>query len=59
MENPFKELEKPLKTAPSELKGKVMKDIAFAKFLIDMSRLFSVNIGDIFERTLKKRRGTN
>lgn len=55
MENPFKELQEPLRAAPEDLKGKVMKDIAFAKFLMDLSRLFSINVGQIIERTLKKR----
>ncbi|WP_338733698.1 hypothetical protein [Mangrovimonas cancribranchiae] len=56
MENPFKELQKPLRAAPEELKGKVMKDIAFAKFLMDLSRLFAINVGDVIERTLSKRK---
>ncbi len=55
MDNPFKELQGPLRAAPEELRGKVMKDIAFAKFLMDVSRLFSVNIGEIISRTIAKR----
>lgn len=55
MENPFKQLNTPLKDVPEELKDKVMKDIATAKLLMELASLFSLNVGSIIERTIKER----
>ncbi len=55
MDNPFKHIDKPLKETPEELKTKVMKDIAMAKLLMDIASLFSLNLGNIIEQTIKKR----
>ena len=55
MENPFKHINKPLKDVPEELKAKVMSDIATAKLLMELASLFSYNIGDVIESTIKKR----
>jgi len=54
-DNPFKDINKPLKDVPDELKSKVMKDIATAKLLMELASLFSLNIGNVIERTIKKR----
>ena len=45
MENPFKQIDKPLKEVPDELKAKVMNDIAIAKLLMELASLFSVDVG--------------
>ena len=55
MENPFKKINYPLSDVPEELKGKVMKDIATAKLLMELANLFSLNVGSVVERTIKKR----
>ena len=55
MDNPFEHINKPLKETPQELRTKVMKDIAMAKLLMDLAKLFSLNIGNIVEQTIKKR----
>lgn len=57
--NPFKHIDQPLKDVPAELKSKVMKDIAAAKLLMDVASLFSLNVGSIVERTIKKRNNKN
>jgi len=54
-DNPFKDINKPLKDVPQELKSKVMKDIAAAKLLMELASLFSLNVGSVIERTIKKR----
>jgi hypothetical protein len=54
-DNPFKYINKPLKDVPEELKSKVMKDIATAKLLMELARLFSINVGSVIERTIKER----
>lgn len=54
-DNPFKYIDKPLKDVPEELKSKVMKDIATAKLLMELARLFSLNVGSVIERTIKER----
>lgn len=56
MENPFKQLNQPLKEVPQELKSKVMSDIATAKLLMDLANLFSVDVAKIVEHTIKKRK---
>ena len=55
MDNPFNQINKPLKEVPQELKQKVMNDIATAKLLMDLASLFSLNVGSIIERTIKDR----
>ena len=54
--NPFKQIDQPLKDVPAELKSKVMKDIAAAKLLMELASLFSLNVGSVVERTIKKRK---
>ena len=56
MENPFKNLDKPLKEVPIELKTKVMNDIAIAKLIMELAALFSYNVGDIIETVISKRK---
>ncbi|WP_204345372.1 hypothetical protein [Psychroserpens algicola] len=55
MENPFKDIDKPLKSVPQELKSKVMNDIAIAKLLMELAELFSYNLGDVIETVMSKR----
>lgn len=55
MDNPFKNIDKPLQEVPQELKSRVMKDIATAKLLMELASLFSLNIGSVIERTIKER----
>lgn len=55
MENPFKDIDKPIQSVPPELKAKVMNDIAIAKLLMELAELFSYNIGDIIETVINKR----
>ncbi|MGG5487310.1 hypothetical protein [Gaetbulibacter sp. PBL-D1] len=55
MENPFKQIDKPLKKVPDELKAKVMNDIAIAKLLMELASLFSVDVAKIIEATIKER----
>ncbi|ALJ03780.1 hypothetical protein APS56_00825 [Pseudalgibacter alginicilyticus] len=59
MDNPFKDINKPLKEVPQELKAKVMHDIAVAKLLMELAALFSYNIGDLIESVMKQRKNTN
>ena len=54
-DNPFKKLDQPLKDVPAELKGKVMKDIATAKLLMELANLFSLNVGSIIEKIIRQR----
>lgn len=56
MENPFKQIDRPLKEVPPELKSKVMSDIAMAKLIMELAALFSYNIGDIIETVIKNRK---
>jgi hypothetical protein len=55
MENPFKDIDQPLKSVPQELKSKVMHDIAIAKLLMELAELFSYNLGDVIETVMGKR----
>lgn len=55
MENPFKDINKPLKPVPEELKAKVMSDIAMAKLLMEMARLFSFDMAKVIETVIEKR----
>lgn len=56
MDNPFNKIDKPLHEVPEELKGKVMKDIAMAKLLMELADLFSLNVGSVIESTINKRK---
>ena len=56
MENPFKNIDQPLKEVPKELKAKVMNDIAMAKLIMELAALFSYNIGDIIETVMNNRK---
>ena len=58
MENPFTQINKPLKQVPEELKAKVMNDIAIAKLLMELAELFSYNLGHVID-TVSKRRKNN
>lgn len=55
MENPFRDINKPLRSVPPELKSKVMNDIAIAKLLMELAELFSYNLGDVIETVMDKR----
>lgn len=55
MDNPFEYINKPLKDVPEELKDRVMKDVAYAKLLMDLASLFSLNVGSVVERTINRR----
>ncbi|GAB1855993.1 hypothetical protein MHTCC0001_08280 [Flavobacteriaceae bacterium MHTCC 0001] len=55
MENPFKEINKPLREVPPELKSKVMTDIAIAKLIMDLAVLFSYNFNHVIETVISKR----
>ena len=57
--NPFSQINKPLLDVPEELKGKVMKDIAMAKLLMELASLFSLNVGNVVKRTIKNRKSKN
>lgn len=56
MENPFNQINQPLKEVPVELKGKVMHDIAMAKLFMELAELFSYNIGHIIDSVTSKRK---
>jgi hypothetical protein len=56
MENPFKQINQPLKQVPQELKSKVMHDIAMAKLMMDLAELFSYNLGYIIDSVSDKRK---
>ena len=56
MENPFKQINQPLKEVPQELKSKVMSDIAMAKLIMELAALFSYNIGHVIEYVMKNRK---
>ncbi len=55
MENPFKQINTPLKEVPPELKSKVMSDIAMAKLIMELAALFSYNMGHVIETVISKR----
>lgn len=55
MENPFKQINTPLKEVPPELKSKVMTDIAIAKLIMDLAALFSYNFSHVIETVISKR----
>lgn len=56
MENPFKQINTPLKEVPQELKAKVMSDIAMAKLVMEIAELFSYNLSYVLEQTMKSRK---
>lgn len=56
MENPFRDIDKPLQSVPEELKAKVMNDIAIAKLIMELAELFSYNLGDVIETVMSKRK---
>lgn len=49
----------PLKDVPDGLKIKVMKDIATAKILMELERMFALNVGTVIERTVAYRKLKN
>ncbi|MGC6431576.1 MAG: hypothetical protein ACON5F_11085 [Jejuia sp.] len=59
MENPFKQINQPLKEVPPELKSKVMTDIAIAKLIMDLAALFSYNMSHVIETVISKRDQNN
>ena len=56
MENPFKQINQPLKEVPQELKSKVMSDIAIAKLIMELAALFSYNLGHVIETVISARK---
>jgi len=58
-DNPFKYIDKPLRPVPEELKSKVMNDIAIAKLIMELARLFSFDIARVIELTIAERDKTN
>lgn len=56
MENPFKQINQPLKEVPKELKAKVMNDIAMAKLIMELAELFSYNLGYIIDTVSNNRK---
>ncbi len=58
MNNPFKQLNKPLQPVPEELKAKVMSDIATAKLLMELAELFSYDVAKVVNTTINKRSNT-
>lgn len=54
-DNPFEYINKPLRDVPEDLKSKVMKDVAKAKLMMDMTSLFSLNVSSVLESTIKSR----
>lgn len=55
MDNPFSQINTPIKEVPKDLKAKVMNDIAMAKLIMELSELFSYNLSHVIEQTIKKR----
>jgi hypothetical protein len=58
-ENPFKKLGYPPKDVPTELKEKVMADVASAKLLMDMASLFTSNYKATMESLFKTKKNNN
>ncbi|MBT8270809.1 MAG: hypothetical protein KJO25_02065 [Bacteroidia bacterium] len=56
MDNPFEYINTPLKEVPAELKERVMKDVAYAKLLMDLASLFALNVSSVIERTMRERK---
>ena len=59
MDNPFRQINLPLKEVPKELKTKVMSDIAMAKLIMELAELFSYNLSHVVSQTIKKRQIKN
>lgn len=56
MDNPFKQINTPIREVPKELKAKVMSDIAMAKLIMDLAALFSYNMGNVIETVISNRK---
>lgn len=56
MENPFRQINMPIKQVPKELKAKVMNDIAMAKLVMELAELFSYNLSYVIDQTIKNRK---
>ena len=57
-DNPFAQLNTNLREVPPEMRERVMKDVAIAKFILDMAVLVTSNYSDFFAglfRTTRKR----
>ena len=54
--NPFKQINQPLKEVPKELKARVMHDIAMAKLIMEIAELFSYNFGHVIDTVTKNRK---
>jgi predicted transcriptional regulator len=54
-ENAFKKIAKADKEVPSELKKKVMNDIAKAKVILELSELFGENLPATFGELFKSK----
>jgi len=54
--NDIRLFEIPLKEVPDGLRIKVMKDIATAKILMELERMFALNVGTVIERTVAFRK---
>jgi len=59
MDNPFKYINQPIEDVPSELKSKVMKDIAMAKLIMEIAKLFSFDIAKVIQMVIDKRDENN
>ncbi len=51
--NPFKEMDQYEKPVPPELRKKVMRNIALAKFIMEVASLFSTNYSSALENLFK------
>lgn len=56
MDNLFRHINHPPLEVPPELKSKVMSDIAMAKLIMELSGLFTYNMGDIIKTVIKSRK---
>lgn len=59
MDNPFKQINQPLKEVPPELKKKVMNDIAIAKLIMEIAKLFSFDIARVIQMVIEQREKNN
>ena len=55
-ENPFKEIQKPLKEVPPEMRRKVMADVAAAKLVMDMVSLVTDNYPSVVKSVLENKK---
>lgn len=58
-ENPFKKIGTPPKEAPTDLKKKVMDDVNTAKFIMEVTSLFSSNFAATLESLFKTKNKPN